>query len=97
MNTYLYIIGTLAAIIVGGSAFAVWFVVSENADRRKHYKITLTAGPDGTLHVYKGKLVETSREALTIVPGTEDMIADVDIRLIDGAATVTDLRVRKVR
>ena len=97
MNTYLYIIGILMAVIVGGSAFAIWFVVSENADRKKHYKITLTTGPDGTLHVYKGKLVETSREALTIVPGTEDMIADVDIRLIDGAATVTDLRVRKVR
>ena len=92
MNNYLVIIGTLAAVIVGGAAFAIWFFASENADRRKHYKITLTVKPDGTLGEYRSKLEPMGREPLTVVPRNDALICDLDVRLSDGAVTVYDLR-----
>lgn len=92
MNVYLTIIGILAAIIVGGSAFAIWFVVSENADRRKHYKVTVTLKPDNTLDVYKSKWIEMGREPITI-PARGDMpLIDIDIRLLDGEVSISDVR-----
>jgi len=97
MTTLYYVIGALAVLLVGTGIASLWYIRVDASDRSKHYKITLTSGPDGALHVYCGKLTDAGREALTVVPGTDDMIADVDIRLSDGAAVVTDLRNKKVR
>ena len=97
VTTLYYVIGALAVLLVGTGWTCLWYVRTDAKDRRKHYKLTLTSGPDGVLHVYRGKLTDAGREALTVVPGTDDMIADVDIRLSDGAAVVTDLRNRKAR
>ena len=97
MTTLYYVIAILAVLLVGTGWTCLWYIRTDAKDRRKHYKLTLTSGPDGALHVYRGKLTDTGREALTIAPGIDDMIADVDIRLSDGAAVVTDLRNRKAR
>lgn len=97
MTALYYVIAGLVVLMVGMGISFLWYIRADASDRRKHYKITLASGPDGVLNVYRGKLTAVGREALTVAPGTDDMIADVDIRLSDGAAVVTDLRNRKVR
>jgi len=97
MNASILIIIALVTFIVGGGIFVIWFVASDAKERRRHYKITLAVGAGGTLNVYRGKWTAMGREALTVVPGTDDMLADIDIRLSDGSVVVTDLRDRKVR
>ena len=97
MTTLYYVIGALVVLMAGMGISFLGYIRTDASDRRKHYKITLTSGPDGALRVYRGKLTDSRHEALTVAPGTDDMIADVDIRLSDGAAVVTDLRNRKAK
>ena len=92
MNTYLYIIATLLALLIGGGAFVIWLVTDGAKESRKHYKLTLTVTPEGSLGVYKSKSTEMSRKAMTIVPFNDTSFADIDIRLSDGKAVVFDLR-----
>lgn len=96
MNVY-YVVAGLVVLLAGLGISFLAYIRADTKDRRKHYKITLASGPDGALRVYCGKWTSMNREALTTVPGTDDMIADIDIRLIDGVACITDLRNRKVR
>jgi hypothetical protein len=91
-SKFIYAIATIAAFVLGGGLLLIWIVVSDGRERRKHYKLTLTVTPDGSLGVYKSKLTEMNRDALTIVPFKDDQIADIDIRLSDGKAVVFDLR-----
>jgi len=97
MTTLYYVIGALAVLLVGTGWTSLWYIRTEASDRRKHYKITLTISPDGELGTYTSKLTEAGRDAIVVVPFHDIAFADVDIRLSDGAAVVTDLRNRKAK
>ena len=93
-NQTLYlIIAALVAFIVGGGAFVLWFIVSEARERRKHYKVTITVKPDGTMGEYKSKPVVLGKEPITVIPRDEMPIADVYVNLLDGSMRVSDMRV----
>ena len=97
MTTPYYVIGALAVLLVGTGIASLWYIRTDASDRRKHYKLTLTISPDGELGTYTSKLTEAGRDAIVVVPFHDIAFADVDIRLSDGAAVVTDLRNRKAR
>lgn len=97
MTTLYYVIATLIVLMTGMACSFVWFVRCEARDRRKHYKITLAIAPDGSLSIHESKLTERGREALVVVPYSDTLLADIDIRLSDGKATVTDLRIERIK
>lgn len=95
-NLY-YVIAALIVLMTGMACSFVWFIRGESRDRRKHYRITLTVAPDGSLGTYESKLTEQGKEALVVVPYDDTLFAGIDIRLSDGKATVTDLRKEAVK
>lgn len=90
-NLY-YVIAALVTLMAGEAFAFLWFIRGESQDRRKHYKITLTVAPDGSIGTYESKLTEQGKEALVVVPYDNTLFAGIDIRLSDGQATITDLR-----
>ncbi len=97
MTTLYYTIATLIVLMTGMACSFVWFIRGESQDRRKHYRITLTVAPDGSIGTYESKLTEQGKEALVVVPYGDRLFADIDIRLSDGKAMVTDLRKERVK
>ena len=92
IKTAYYIITILLAIIVLGGGSTLWYIIADARDRRKHYKATVTVKPDGTLDVYKSKLCEMGREPITIPRREDTLLLNIDVRLLDGEVTVSDLR-----
>ena len=92
VTTSIIIIFALLAFIVGAGTFIGWVMISDASDRRKHYKVTVATKPDGTLGVYKSKSCEMGKKAYT-VPGRNDtLLINIDVRLLDGGVTITDMR-----
>ena len=88
---HLAIVG-LVALLFGGGAFVIWMLTSDAKERRKHYKITLTVTPQGDLGQYRSKLEPLSKEPINVVPYSDALLCDLDVRLSDGKVTVYDLR-----
>jgi hypothetical protein len=91
LNLYYIITALIVAIILGGGAM-LWYIVGDIRDRRKHYRVTVTTKPDGTLDVYKSKLCAMGKEPITIPARNDTPLLNIDVRLLDGEVTVSDLR-----
>jgi hypothetical protein len=92
MDVKLSIIGVLAAILAGGGAFILWYVISDARDRNKHYRIVVTVGDDNKIAVYRSKLTARGKEPLVVYPHTEQALVRIDVQMLDASVQVIDIR-----
>lgn len=92
MNVLWYIIGGLVTAILLESGAFIWYLRAEANDRRKHRKITITIKENGTLGIYRSKWELVGREPLTVVPGEDTPLVNLDVHLGSGTVSVYDIR-----
>ena len=91
-TTLYYAIVGLIVLMIGMACSFAWFIRVDASDRRKHYQITITVSPDGILCTHRSGMTEAGKEAIVVVPYANAPIANINIQLSDGSATVTDMR-----